>query len=530
MKRLYSARAFRMLFLLVSLTLIGGVSSAWAQTVTFEPSSFTDLTATYKEYTATVDGITLVVNQGYKNGGIQLNSGKGDAILYNSTPIENLKSVEITMTTVGSGGYTLTSGTAQKPTGNAKSSSEKTINYVVNDGDTYFQFKVVKGAHVITKIVINCGNSDGETEEPEIPEPTPITAETVYKKITSATELTNGGTFIIVYDEGKKAMGTLSNSHGTARDITFVADNICIESEEDANMEISIEPISGGYTLETAKGFIGFNSSTNFAGYTSSVGTNDKYKWTITFEDGDVKILNVGDKTRYIGWGGSDFRPYSTTSSTGLPIQLYRKVGVVTAAETVENHATFYANYAYVMPDGVTGYAVTANAAEGTLTKTEAYAAGDEVPAATPLLLEAKEAGTFYPVVLNKTIDAYEGENYLEGGRDENGMTKSVNDGSVLYYKLAVGDSGAGFYWGAADGAAFAMTKPTTAYLAVPTPVANAVRGFAFADSSVTGIGHAAAAVADEAVYTLSGVRVSAAKSELPAGIYVVNGKKLMVK
>lgn len=327
-------------------------------------------------------------------------------------------------------------------------------------------------------------------------------------------------------------IGTNSKAEGV--DITNKDMNIySITSENTPSnpYEISIEKNADDtYSLKTLQGYVGVGSGNTDLGSGTS-NTDNKYRWEISFTtQNNVTIQNKSKTDRFIRMYdvSEDFRAY--TSSTGLAVQLYRKVGEVTAAEAVENHATFYANYAYVMPDGVTGYAVTADATEGTLTKTEAYAAGDEVPAATPLLLEAKEAGTFYPVVLNKTIDAYEGENYLEGGRDENGMTKSASAGSVLYYKLAVVDSSAGFYWGAEGGAAFAMTKPTTAYLAVPVLGENAVRGFAFADSSVTGIGHAAAAVADEAVYTLSGVRVSAAKSELPAGIYVVNGKKLMVK
>ncbi|MBQ4222267.1 MAG: hypothetical protein II674_00300, partial [Prevotella sp.] len=89
----------------------------------------------------------------------------------------------------------------------------------------------------------------------------------------------------------------------------------------------------------------------------------------------------------------------------------------------------------------------------------------------------------------------------------------------------------AGFLWGAADGAAFDYTAGHQAYLAVP-PTAlttQAVSGYYF-DGTTTGIEEIIIpqAVNNGSVYTLSGVRVNG--KDLPKGIYVVNGKKMVIK
>lgn len=378
------------------------------------------------------------------------------------------------------------------------------------------------------------------TAETEEPEPiVPLTGTFYYKKITSIDEIVDGGVFVVVNETNKKAMGQINSSnHGDGIDIEEVKGSkdiysIASENTESNPYEISIEKIADDtYTLKTLQGYIGVGNKTDLASSTSS--TDTKFQWGISFSDQDnVEILNKNQTTRYIKMYATngDFRAY--TSSNGVVVQLYRKVGQFIAAEVVDNYATFYSkDYAYEMPAGVTGYAVTVDAATGKLNKIKAYAAGAEVPAATPLLLKAPAAGTYYPAVLNKTVNAsYTGANDMEGDRDANDMTKSGKEGEVNYYKLAVGSAGAGFYWGAEDGAAFKMVKPTTAYLSVSAAQAQGVRGFAFADSEATGIGEIAAGVqGEEAIYTLAGVRVRAAKSELPAGVYVANGKKFMVK
>ena len=157
------------------------------------------------------------------------------------------------------------------------------------------------------------------------------------------------------------------------------------------------------------------------------------------------------------------------------------------------------------------------------------------MPALTPLLVYSEEAAAaskmFYPVVVNKEVSPYtKSKNYLEYKRVYN-MTASKQGEDVYYYKLtkkASEDKPLGFYWGAEDGAAFTMTKSSSAYLALPQGI-SAAAGLLFDEAGeATGIQLTPAGeTAAPAVYNLQGVRVS---GKLAKGLYIVNGKKVLVK
>ena len=119
----------------------------------------------------------------------------------------------------------------------------------------------------------------------------------------------------------------------------------------------------------------------------------------------------------------------------------------------------------------------------------------------------------------------------MEGKRTADGDTDSQRGGDVYYYKLALNSDGKpGFYYGKAGGAAFKLTKPTTAYLAVPqsiTPVNGYLIDF---EGEETGISTIAPTNgnADGAIYNLNGIRMTQTLRNLPKGVYIVNGKKVI--
>ena len=96
----------------------------------------------------------------------------------------------------------------------------------------------------------------------------------------------------------------------------------------------------------------------------------------------------------------------------------------------------------------------------------------------------------------------------------------------VYYYKLAVDENNTpGFYWGAEQGAAFLLTKPSTAYLAVPKSVGNASALLFDLNTHIQDVNNGQAAYSP-AVYDLYGRRVTK-----PAkGFYIANGRKLILK
>lgn len=353
-----------------------------------------------------------------------------------------------------------------------------------------------------------------------------------YKKITSLDELVDGAQYVFVCESQNVAIGSVLGDKGNAVKITPV-DGILTENS--SLLVFTLEKENNIYYFKDSNGKYLNNATSNSLTLIDKNSTATGIQWTIAMDGTDFKMSSAANSSNYLCVNTATnpviFRTYASSNYNKYGhIQLYRKVGEINADEAVDNYATFYVDYAYEMPEGVTGYAVEVETG-GKLTMNEAYKAGEAVPAKTPLLLHGENAGTFHPAVLNKEVEAYNGYNALLGERDYYGYT-TCTFVDPLFYKLAVNSEGkAGFFWGAENGAPFKMQKYTTAFLAAPKNRVSNVRGFVFNPGEATGIDSVATETEENApVYTLSGIRVRTAKSELPAGIYIMNGKKLMVK
>ncbi len=109
---------------------------------------------------------------------------------------------------------------------------------------------------------------------------------------------------------------------------------------------------------------------------------------------------------------------------------------------------TYYTDFAFEMPENVEGRLM--KNVEGTIKAVATYAAGSVVPANTGLLLKGT-AGT-YDIVETLEAATISATGNLLKGSVEGGLTT----GGTVYYKLANdATDGLGWYWGAADGAAF---------------------------------------------------------------------------
>lgn len=154
MKKIYFL-AF--LFLCTFLTI--GTNTAWGETktITLTHTSF-GLTNKYAVKGATIDGVGFKVDKGYKGttadgGCIQMNKKTdNNGVLYNTTPIPGLKSITVNVAQDGNT-YTITTGTASRPTTEAGTGTTTSIINVKNSGDTYFQLKV-SGVCYFSSIVI----------------------------------------------------------------------------------------------------------------------------------------------------------------------------------------------------------------------------------------------------------------------------------------------------------------------------------------------------------------------------------------
>ena len=340
--------------------------------------------------------------------------------------------------------------------------------------------------------------------------------------------------------------------YAEAKSVSGIGNNGINVNAENYALPIALEKVGKYYALKTKNGYIkGYEANsfgetyfTNDIDYCTTVSSEDLISlWTVEIDvNGNAVIRNVKDSGHALMFysfnDNRNFKNYgySHYGEANYPaVQLYAKSAEMSISQDALGYGTYAVNFAYQMPAGVTGYAIKGlkDGEKDKLQKVVAYNAGDIVPALTPLLVYSEEAAAaskmFYPIAVNKDVASYSGgDNYLEYKRVD-GMTASKQDGNVYYYKLTKNeDKPLGFYWGAGDGAAFAMTKSSSAYLALPQGI-NAAAGLLFDEAGeATGIQLTSAEeTAAPAVYNLQGVRVS---GKLAKGLYIVNGKKVLVK
>lgn len=367
-------------------------------------------------------------------------------------------------------------------------------------------------------------------------------AQNTYTKVTSEDQLVAGGVYVIVNEENNVAMSLQAKSNRKRYGITIENNSFTLVDADIANAktdetvyELQLGGEIGKWTFydKINNGYLyaaGANSN-NHLKTQQSVTT--KSQATISFStEGDATIKFIDSKTerntlRYNSdkRSGNLFACY--ISGKQQPIQLYRKVG--TFPLTTAQYGTYYTEDAFIMPEGVTGYTITSEDGQ-TLKFNEAYVAGAVVPAKTALVLKATEeltADKEYTYTIVNSDAAAPTDNLLHGSV-ENAIT-SV-EGAKAYYKLANPTEGIGFYYGAEDGGAF-KNGAHKAYLAVKTPVLSQMRGFSF-DSMTTGINHVVANAEhakSTVIYDLNGRRVNSLNAAAK-GVYIVNGKKVIVK
>lgn len=192
-------------------------------------------------------------------------------------------------------------------------------------------------------------------------------------------------------------------------------------------------------------------------------------------------------------------------------------------------YATFYSSEcAYALPEGLSAQVVDyfndnklsySTIADGSLSGI--------IPKGTAVMLvgDVKCEGTFTLTPAESTED-YIGDNYLHGSDK---ATITTASGANYFYKLTYGEgeqsNAFGWYWGAKDGAAF-RAEAHEAWLALPK--SSVTCSVFILDGGDTGIEDITNKTSNEgAYYDLQGRRTGTPKT---SGIYIVNGKKMLIK
>lgn len=247
----------------------------------------------------------------------------------------------------------------------------------------------------------------------------------------------------------------------------------------------------------------------------------------VSTETTDAKIDHIYEiKEGYQAAGNIYTLKVTNDNNTQIiKIVVYAKDEIVAGAiniATEEGYGTFYTDKNYVLPQGLTAFGYTSIDGNNTLTKSVEYVAGDIVPANTAVVVKGAKGSYNYYNTEEAATKAIE-RNLLKGVTTD---TKIEALSGVKRYILTRADDGILAFYRTNSGTI--NVKANRAYLEVPT--AMAVASFSL-EGSATGINNVVTTAAKQGIYTISGVRLNATTTkELPAGIYIVDGKKVIVK
>lgn len=196
-------------------------------------------------------------------------------------------------------------------------------------------------------------------------------------------------------------------------------------------------------------------------------------------------------------------------------------VGTISIA-TPEGFGTYYNSNSYILPEGLTAFGYKEANTDGTLVKTDVFTAGDVVPANAALVVKGN-TGKYECYATDQAATKTLEGNLLKGVTTD---TRFETSSGVKRYILTRADDGILAFYRTNTGNI--NVKANRAYLEVPT--AMAVASFSL-EGTATGINNVVTTAAKQGIYTISGVRLNATTTKgLPAGIYIVDGKKVTVK
>lgn len=179
----------------------------------------------------------------------------------------------------------------------------------------------------------------------------------------------------------------------------------------------------------------------------------------------------------------------------------------------------YYGELNLTIPENVEVYTATVNDRKIEMNKADAAV----IPAGTGVIIKAA-AGTYqFAVSSDEPESTTAFDNNDLKGTDE---TTTISEEGYKYYVLSVkGGKKIGFYY-AVDGGASVENGAHKAYLAVPVSEANAA---GFEIETANGIEDMQLTrTANGEAYTISGVRMKS--GNLPKGLYIIDGKKTVIK
>ena len=337
-----------------------------------------------------------------------------------------------------------------------------------------------------------------------------------YVKVTDVSALENGDAVLIVCENDNVAMSTEQNTNNRGEEAVTINGNI-IDSPSSNVQKLVLMKIGNYFYFYTGTGFLYAASNTsNHLKTEATPDANHNAKAEITFTNGNAKILFQGNNSRK--WlkhnsTNSLFSCYGTGDTNQNIVQIYKEVN---RAITVSSAglATFACNTAldFTNVENLEAYIAKEEAGAIKLHKV------NKVPAATGVLLRAKNDATNFDVPVATTADDVTGNLFQRG----TGAAVASQDGGYYNYVLGKHNGVVGFY--KAGGMTVAKDK---AY--IQTTISSAHIFIDLEDMGVTGVNEITNTNLTNNtndIFDLQGRKVV----QPTKGLYIVNGKKVIVK
>lgn len=346
-----------------------------------------------------------------------------------------------------------------------------------------------------------------------------------WKLVTDADALNVSDKVVIVAAESEYAMSTTQNTNNRGR-------TLVVKCEDQLTIDENVQVL----TLEEGKVDDTFAFYTGEEGYLYAPSSSSNHlktktekdangSWMITITGGVTSIVAQGTSTRNdLRHNAGDFlfSCYETTT-TMKNVCLYYK-----ATELKINgygYATLFLDKAVAVPEGLTAYYCTVDGTTAVL-----HEVGEVIPAATGVVLRGT-ANTTYTLTntaeKNDKAEAIRTENRLMGYTEDT----DVSMGTDAYYALNAKDGVVGFFipQTMSDEMNTFTAKANKAYLKLGGTVnvqMLSIRQGTGGDETVVENRLADSLTEEKVYYDLTGRRVD----NPGRGIYIVNGKKVVIK
>ncbi len=152
---------------------------------------------------------------------------------------------------------------------------------------------------------------------------TPSGEMSVFRKITSSSQLSVGSAYLIVSEYAGTAMGEQSGNYFTGVEVTIDGDSILTAVNGSGEpLLVTLGGGSGAYTLVLSDAsYLTIPSDKNYL--TTTTELSDNSLWTISVSSDAATITNNGYTERSIQWNPSSPR-FSSYASSQKPVQLYQ--------------------------------------------------------------------------------------------------------------------------------------------------------------------------------------------------------------